>query len=311
MSELGPRARALIEATRSADDPTPAEAERVRGTLEARIALGAGTVMASAAIVTTTGNAAAAPTMAAVATAAWVKVAAGVVVACAVATGAGVVAMSSSNGTGATHAASPGSPSARIAVAPARPSMARLAVAGPSAPIGDGPSAGPPATIGDAPNAMTAIAPQVVPIAPIPSAVAVRPRAAFVAPPPPTEAIATAAVAPPPMAANPMPAMTASAPIVIDSDLDHEIALLSVARSALREGNPEGALTVLHDAALRFPNGPLAEDRAAETVFALCALGRANEARTAAARLLADHPRSPHATAVRESCGGPNGSRNP
>ena len=35
------------------------------------------------------------------------------------------------------------------------------------------------------------------------------------------------------------------------------------------------------------------------------------EARAEAARLLADHPRSPHAAAVRESCGGPNGSPNP
>ena len=292
MSELGPRARALIDATRSADDPTPAETDRVRGTIEARIALGAGTVMASAAVVTTTGSAAAAPTAAAVVTAAWVKVAAGVVVACAVAGGAGVVAMSSSNGAGATRAglaASPASPpspvpSVRVAVSPARgPSMSPVPVAPPQ----------------DAPSA-----PIVLPVAsaaPAPGAMALRPR----------PAVGPSSLTAPAPATPVAPAPAAPAPIALDSALDHEIALLSVARSSLREGNPSAALTVLHDAAQRFPNGPLAEDRAAETVFALCALGRSSEARTEAARLLADHPRSPHAAAVRESCGGPIGSPNP
>ncbi len=48
----------------------------------------------------------------------------------------------------------------------------------------------------------------------------------------------------------------------------------------------------------------LGEERAAERILALCALGRKDEARTEAQRFLSRFPRSPVAERVRTSCGG-------
>jgi outer membrane protein assembly factor BamD (BamD/ComL family) len=84
-----------------------------------------------------------------------------------------------------------------------------------------------------------------------------------------------------------------------------EIALLRDARRALRDGQPSGALALLDEHARRFPSGALAEDRAAERVFALCAQGEVAQARAEGIRFLTAHPRSPYADAVRGSCGAP------
>ena len=91
-----------------------------------------------------------------------------------------------------------------------------------------------------------------------------------------------------------------------ESPLDREIALLRDAREALRRGQADRALEVLDESARRFPGGVLSEDRAAERVFVLCALGRMDDARVDATRFLADHPRSSYAAAVNASCGGKN-----
>jgi hypothetical protein len=63
---------------------------------------------------------------------------------------------------------------------------------------------------------------------------------------------------------------------------------------------------LLDEHARLYPNGALAEDRAAERVFALCALGDVDQARAEAARFLASHSLSPYASAVQSSCGQPN-----
>jgi hypothetical protein len=87
--------------------------------------------------------------------------------------------------------------------------------------------------------------------------------------------------------------------------LDREIALLRDARRALRDGQPSSALALLEEHGRRFPNGALAEDRAAARVFALCALGDVPRARAEGVLFLAAHARSPYADAVGGSCGSP------
>jgi hypothetical protein len=84
--------------------------------------------------------------------------------------------------------------------------------------------------------------------------------------------------------------------------LDAELALVRRARAALNDGRPEEALAALDEHASRFPSGVLAEDRAAQRVLALCALGRPDAAREEGQRFFLDYPRSPHVAAIRSSC---------
>jgi outer membrane protein assembly factor BamD (BamD/ComL family) len=81
------------------------------------------------------------------------------------------------------------------------------------------------------------------------------------------------------------------------------VALLRRARTALRDGDARGALALLDEHASRFPGGSLAEDCAAERIQVLCALGRVEDARALSSRFVAAHASSPHAAAVRGSCG--------
>ena len=76
------------------------------------------------------------------------------------------------------------------------------------------------------------------------------------------------------------------------------------ADQALRTGDPARALELLDEHAWTFPDGVLAEERSAERVTTLCALGRVDQARAEAARFLATHAESPLAKVVRRSCGG-------
>jgi hypothetical protein len=62
---------------------------------------------------------------------------------------------------------------------------------------------------------------------------------------------------------------------------------------ALRSGQPACALSLLDTHARFYPDGVLAEERAAERALALADLGRVAEARAAAAEFLHAHPTSP------------------
>jgi len=113
-----------------------------------------------------------------------------------------------------------------------------------------------------------------------------------------------------PARAVPVPVATSTAtatPAVTTSPLDDEIALVRDARSALRAGDAPHSLAILDEHDRLFPAGALSEDCAAERIYALCALGRVDEARALATRFLADHPVSPHAASVRASCGSAGG----
>jgi RNA polymerase sigma-70 factor (ECF subfamily) len=83
-----------------------------------------------------------------------------------------------------------------------------------------------------------------------------------------------------------------------------EADLLRGVDAALKAGNAARALAKLDQHRATFPSGMLVEEREAERVVVLCALGRTDEARAAASVFLRDRPRSPLAGRVRASCGG-------
>lgn len=70
--------------------------------------------------------------------------------------------------------------------------------------------------------------------------------------------------------------------------------------TALRAGQPARALALFDGHALIYPDGALAEERAAERVLALADLGRTTEAHAAAEEFLRAHPASPLAARLRE-----------
>ena len=114
----------------------------------------------------------------------------------------------------------------------------------------------------------------------------------------PTESAAPA----PPSAAI---AKTAAPPTKVAGSVADEARLLREANAALHAGNGAGALALLDEHQRKYPNGALSEERAAERVFALCTLGRVDQARREAVSFLKWHPKSLFAKSIRESCGMP------
>lgn len=84
--------------------------------------------------------------------------------------------------------------------------------------------------------------------------------------------------------------------------LADEVEALREAHTALREGRAGEAMEVLdRDAAA---TSGLEQERAAMRVFALCRLGKSEEARRHAEAFLVRWPNSPHAARVRAACAG-------
>lgn len=83
-----------------------------------------------------------------------------------------------------------------------------------------------------------------------------------------------------------------------------ETRILRESNAALQAGDGARALALLDSHARSFPNGVLGEERNAQRIFALCKIGRLEEARAAAARFAKDSPESPMAKQVRSSCAG-------
>lgn len=79
---------------------------------------------------------------------------------------------------------------------------------------------------------------------------------------------------------------------------DESAAVLAI-RSALRAGDPSGALQLLEQARLRFPHGVLGQEREALTVQALAKAGNRKAASRKAAAFLRAHPTSPYASDVK------------
>jgi hypothetical protein len=88
------------------------------------------------------------------------------------------------------------------------------------------------------------------------------------------------------------------------SDLSREARALSGVQRAVRDGRSSEALALLDQQDRDFPEGELRQERVAARVVALCAAGRASQARALAASFLAQAPRSPLAERMRTVCAG-------
>jgi len=103
-----------------------------------------------------------------------------------------------------------------------------------------------------------------------------------------------------PAAAPEPPARTTSA-----DSLGAEMRLVREAQAALKRGDLESARRALDAHALAYENGVLREERLVLDVLLLCAEGRTERARRAAAELAQASPRSSHLEPLRTSCAGP------
>lgn len=103
-------------------------------------------------------------------------------------------------------------------------------------------------------------------------------------------------------AITPAPAEEPAKPLEPDSSLAAETRMLNRARQAVTDKRPKEALTVLAEAASKFPGGVLAQERAALEVVALCDAGRVGAGRKAATSFVASHPRSALRARVESAC---------
>jgi hypothetical protein len=275
MSELGRDSRALLTAARAGDDPSPADRTRLRQRLiHAGVGFGiAATASSTAAAAASSSAAAGGGAGAGAATAATGMSSFGILAAKIVT----VAVFAGGVGTGTVKA---------IHVYEARHGSALLAASHPAA------------------GQVTQAAGQSGAPGIVEAAEAPQPEALPIAPTPPVEAplVETPRVVAP--AANTPPPSTRAAAVVHASTLDAETGLLKSAEVAMRAGDAQLSLGFLDDHAARFPDGILAQERAAQRVLVLCALGRMTDARSDAQRFLREHPRSPLADRVRASCVG-------
>jgi hypothetical protein len=183
----------------------------------------------------------------------------------------------------------------------------------PSAPMHiAAPSAGPlPLATAPAMPAMRAVEEAPVPVepaAPLMPAQPVRPRAPLSPAP-----VAAPATAPLPIASasagllqapSPPLAVTAvpDARTPVAAHLAEDLALLRQAHQALRAGDAASALSLLDRPGSSLDAGPLAEEAQLARISALCQLGRTTEAHTATERLLATWPGSPAGKRLRDGC---------
>jgi hypothetical protein len=95
-----------------------------------------------------------------------------------------------------------------------------------------------------------------------------------------------------------------SAPSADDQpdEFDSELALLTDAQRALKQGDSERALDALNQHASEHPDGALARERAGIRAVALCESGKSAEGKREARRFLSRNPKSPLAVRVRAAC---------
>lgn len=84
--------------------------------------------------------------------------------------------------------------------------------------------------------------------------------------------------------------------------LDAENRLMHAGVEALQAGDPARALALFDEHEHRYPNGVLAEERAVERIFALCDLGRADDAKLAAREFARGRGGSPLVSQIQISC---------
>jgi len=91
-------------------------------------------------------------------------------------------------------------------------------------------------------------------------------------------------------------------PVPESPSVSAEVDLLKNAQRALSAGDATTALSLLDRHASQFPSGALVVERMAARVFALCELGRVDEARGVARAFLKAAPNSPLVPRVTASC---------
>lgn len=105
--------------------------------------------------------------------------------------------------------------------------------------------------------------------------------------------------------AVPVPGVASpAASLVPAADMGAELALLKAAQRELNSSNAAASLGLLDDHAQRYPDGALKAERLGARVFALCKLGRVEEARAAAREFMSAAADSPLVPRVLASCAG-------
>ncbi len=323
MSDLTPQDEALLDRARSDLDPSDDDRARNKRRLYAHLGIGIGAATAAASTSASAGTVAAAGAGSSALGLA-VKAGLAVVLAGALA-GTGVVAVQSraARGTPPDPRSAPTSittaPTTQtfpLAVAP-RPAPVAIAQP-PASPDPSGPQAAvldptvapsdprepaPPLAPSHTPPVGRSIA-RSAPLAPSSPGMLGHDGPLPLASPPATDGM----IASPPGAAAPTSNAVPPAPAIAlpagPATVLAEAQLLRDADAALKAGDPRRAEALLAQHSASFPNGALVEEREAERVAVLCALGRTEQARAAASAFLRDRPRSPLATRVRSSCGG-------
>ncbi len=288
MSGLSSKARAFVDATRLADEPSAEDFERIHAAIASRVAVGA-----AGAVVFLSANAAAS-------TAATVPAANGV---------ANAVASVAATGVAGGGAVALGIPSTLAVTAKVATWVVAIGLAGGAVAVTSAHGVGSRST---SPPAITESAPPKA----VPSA---RTRVRATTPtaregassvsegllpsgdvrPASSAQAAHGARDPAGRAEAPLPASTST---THDGTLDDELALMRRAHAALNDGRAADALALLDEHARRFPSGVLAEDRSAQRALALCALDRFETAEAEGQRFVSNYPRSPYVAAIRSSC---------
>jgi hypothetical protein len=284
MSGFSPEGRALLRGARNDLDASPEDRDRLGRALAARLGIAGTLAGASATAAAATISTPAAAGVAAGASRAGLLVAskwiAGALLVAATGVGGDSIYRMASSGAG-TRGAAPALLSSRQGCPPG------------VCPAGSSPSAGAVPSATSTPGGSALAAPPEPPVPPRKGGAGRLPDAA----PTPTRE-----------ATGAMSREHASAPAAatkgIGGTVGAETRLLRSADEALRGGNPAVALTLLDEYARTFPHGVFSEERSAERVMTLCALGRTDEARAEARRFLATAQDSPLANDIRHSCGG-------
>ena len=99
------------------------------------------------------------------------------------------------------------------------------------------------------------------------------------------------------------------APVAAPDDLATQNQLLAAAAAAIGDRRAAEALEITNAHATRFPRSPLADLRTAVRIEALCALGKAPQARAEGRLFLEKQPGSPVSKRISESCAGPPRNR--
>jgi len=294
MNQLGRESRALVDAARDGDDPSSEDRARVRRRL---VQLGVGAALTTAASGTAAATAASmsggasgvgagsVATGAAASIAPGPLVAGGALATTTVASSFGVMAVkivaavvlvggigtASVKGvsTYRAHHASPASPTS-VGVQPLMTPRVTTPVTLP-APIAGAPERTSPAVEPSPPPTST-------------------PEAT----PPETQGVTTSGPR--------VTASTAHGSATSSGSFKAEYALLRGAEAMRVGGDPAGSLSSLDEYSARFPRGVLGEEYAAQRILTLCDLGRVAEAQVEGRRFLLEHPHSPSAEHVRESC---------